>query len=108
MKALNENELSMVSGGVKVTLDEAKFIANSLVDSENHTFVYKNAKYTLSSPDEYLVIGDLMGNIISQIEIGSATLDCMTDDFGARIKQETNSEFTSKVHNLQLIISHLK
>jgi hypothetical protein len=108
MKALNENELSMVSGGVKVTLDEAKFIANSLVDSENHTFVYKNAKYTLSSPDEYLVIGDLMGNIISQIEIGSATLDCMTDDFGARIKQETNFEFTSKVHNLQLIISHLK
>ncbi len=108
MKALNENELSMVSGGVKVTLDEAKFIANSLIDSENHTFVYKNAKYTLSSPDEYLVIGDLMGSIISQIEIGSATLDCMTDDFGARIKQETNSEFTSKVHNLQLIISHLK
>ncbi len=108
MKELSENELSMINGGAKVTLDEARLIANSLIDSENHTFVYKNAKYMLSSPDKYLVVGDLMDTIISEIEEGSAAIDFMSGSFGAKIKHTINSANETKLHNLQLTISPLK
>lgn len=110
MKELNENELSMVNGGAEITLDEARFITNSLIESADHTFVYKNMKFELTTPNEYFVVGDMISELILGIKNGAALVD-----FGPNTSRYSNdtwklseNSIEKKVHSLKINISVVK
>ncbi len=112
MKKLNETELTMVSGGTPITLDEARFIANGVIDSADHTFIYKNMKFEVTSPNEYFVVGDLVCELISYIRDGASFVDFT--DKGPNINNVVNDTWKisknsveKNLHSLRINVSRV-